>query len=1518
MFNMDFANIRNHDGSQNKGFEELVCQLAHLNPPEDASYFVRKEGDGGDAGVECYWKLNDDTEYAWQAKYFLDVITNSQWNQISKSVETALEKHPKLKKYYVCLPRDWTDSRKKINGKTVKSSWDKWVEHVNSWKELANKMGMDVEFKYWCKHEISQMLQNDKSEYAGRALYWFNTPVISNKILVKIAEKSKISLGERFTPEFNVDLPIKNKFDCLGLSKKWKKQLKDQCKILAEIKSKYNKILNDKIDIIKDKTIYKNLDQDIESFYTKFVYSTSRGDFFHTSEDLKKDCEKVLNNINTCNATLYNFIERENDEKSKKKYREISYDFRKIANKIEEVRDFLEDNAIEAGKNKSLLLLGEAGIGKSHLLCDITIKRLEESLPTLFLLGQHYPGGNPLEFICAELNLSNIPYRTVLGALDSLGESKETRFLIIIDAINEGVYREAWYDNIIKFLTELSDFPHIAIVLSCRTTYKNFLIPPNDNLVEIEHHGFRGFEHRAALKYLAKQGISKPGTPILTPEFTNPLFLKTSCKAIKRLGKDKFPKGISGFLKLFEFYIESIELVINRKKRYRSREHIVYGIIKKIVSSLYPDHISGLPVNEARKIVKKEDPNPNIGGNLFELMIEEGILAYDVIPSNSKNERGTEVVRFTYDRFSDYIIARYIIDNCNNESEIAKLFLPENEIGKIINEDNRYRYGGIIEALGIILPEKFNKEFIEFMKFQNEDKDKYEYNWFFKKTFTDTILWRTGNSITPKSLDMLNKIRKYGYNNQSLDILLALSTEPEHPWNADFLDKNLSRMDMPNRDAFWSTYVAINDQSEKEYGEESIVRTLIDWSLNAKLKNVESERLQLIAVVLLWMTTTSNRKVRDQVTKSLSRVLFHIPQKIVNIMKKFNNCDDIYLVQRMYAAVYGAILNLNNDVFTKEISNYVYKHLFNNNSPYPDILLRDYARGIMEFAYHRNLLNDLINSPEIFKPPYSSEWPIENPSIEEINNIEGNEFSSSIKSSLMGFPGDFGNYTMGCVHNWSPTPITEEVPKTGLDLKRLFAKKLPEEIQDRYEAYLDEQEKEYKQMSEMDLDSWMEQSVEVWKEKNSKNEKKMKEETWEELQEEIKKVLNDIENEEFRWINGLSNGDSSASFSRKWAQRWVCKKAYELGWTKDLFSEFEKTYTRSYDRGIRRIERIGKKYQWIAFHELLARLSDNLIWIDRGYSDVDDHKFFGPWQIDTRDIDPTIWIRKTGDTGWDNWDKEFWWQPFKYQFADDKLENQIEWLWDKTIVPSFKKLLTITNPKENKEWVVLKGFSKWSKEPINKKDIIPEQDAWYRINSCVIHKNNLKNIKKQVKNRTLTDPNFIDIPSTGHQGYFREYPWHSYYNYILEWMHPDDLWNRHLKISHHVPICQYEWESGSIDYSINENIRFYMPSPKLIYDLNLMNNVSDPGIWENNNGNGNIVFMDPSVSNVGPSYGLIKKDIIQKWLNENDLILVWLVGGEKNLYTRRSDKFYGRLVYNGFYTLDNDFIDGELWFEEQK
>ena len=215
MQSIDFSQIRIHDGSQDKGFEELVCQLAKLSKPENAKEFIRKDGAGGDAGVECYWKLQDDSEHAWQAKYFLKPLGSSQWKQISKSVESALSKHPNLTKYYICLPKDRNDSRRSnTTGNRIISELDRWNQHVAQWKAIATEKSMQVEFEYWGAHEILLMLQRNTDGFTDIARYWFGVPVRDINILSyqyfprdivdqKIEEETGIIRRSRFFTEFD-------------------------------------------------------------------------------------------------------------------------------------------------------------------------------------------------------------------------------------------------------------------------------------------------------------------------------------------------------------------------------------------------------------------------------------------------------------------------------------------------------------------------------------------------------------------------------------------------------------------------------------------------------------------------------------------------------------------------------------------------------------------------------------------------------------------------------------------------------------------------------------------------------------------------------------------------------------------------------------------------------------------------------------------------------------------------------------------------------------------------------------------------------------------------------------------------------------------------------------------------------------------------------------------------------------------------------------------------------------------
>lgn len=80
-----------------------------------------------------------------------------------------------------------------------------------------------------------------------------------------------------------------------------------------------------------------------------------------------------------------------------------------------------------------------------------------------------------------------------------------------------------------------------------------------------------------------------------------------------------------------------------------------------------------------------------------------------------------------------------------------------------------------------------------------------------------------------------------------------------------------------------------------------------------------------------------------------------------------------------------------------------------------------------------------------------------------------------------------------------------------------------------------------------------------------------------------------------------------------------------------------------------------------------------------------------------------------------------------------------------------------------------------------------------------------------------------------------------------------------------------------------------------------------------------IVFMDPSPNTDTQPYALINKKAFCRWLNENGYALIWIIGGEKQLFTHNIDKFYGRLVYSALYSMDGSGnIIGENWSKNEE
>jgi len=198
--NIDWNNLRPISGKIENGFEEFVAQLAEKEEiPRKKQYIRNGTPDGG---VENYWILEDDTEIAWQSKWFLSSLDSPQWQQIDDSVETMLKKHGKVTKYIIAIPRDLSDARVE---KTM-SERQKWGKHVEKWDQMAAEEGRTIVFELWGSSELIKRLQ--QSSNRGIVYFWFNKELFTDEWF-SIKNKAAISnLGPRYTPEINIELEI--------------------------------------------------------------------------------------------------------------------------------------------------------------------------------------------------------------------------------------------------------------------------------------------------------------------------------------------------------------------------------------------------------------------------------------------------------------------------------------------------------------------------------------------------------------------------------------------------------------------------------------------------------------------------------------------------------------------------------------------------------------------------------------------------------------------------------------------------------------------------------------------------------------------------------------------------------------------------------------------------------------------------------------------------------------------------------------------------------------------------------------------------------------------------------------------------------------------------------------------------------------------------------------------------------------------------------------------------------------
>ena len=586
MVNLDWRAIHPYNGSQDGAFEELCAQLARAKTPDDAD-FTRKGAP--DAGVECFCVFADGSEWGWQAKYF-DRLGSSQWSQIDESVKTALDKHSRLVRYYVCVPLDRQDPR--TPGRT--SAMQQWDRRIRKWEGWAHTRGMCVEFVWWGASELLEHLS--MTEHSGRVKFWFGELHFDKDWFRRRFKVARKAAGPRYTPELNVDLPIARDLELFGRTG----EAFDSIKALAPgIRSKLRSVgsrdgggQNPKGHASLDSVLRAG--EDVLSALSEIASAPTGplpfGSIATKIENAKSAAQKA--------RAVQSQLAREFDTESQERKKDRGYynnPFKNTADRIFSLDYELSEalskvrRAEEVCSSDLMILRGDAGTGKTHLLCDLASRRMTASAPTVLLMGQQFLSPDaPWSQALEHLGLHGENEESFVGALESAAQAANCRALVLIDALNEGNGRSLWPAHLAAFLESVRDSPWVAVVLSVRTSYQDILIPEHvrQQAVSLTHYGFAGQEFEALEKFFQHYGIEFPSVPILNPEFQNPLFLKTICSGLEGLGMSRLPTGFQGITTAFNLYLRAMNTRIANALDYDPSDNLVLEALESLADHM--------------------------------------------------------------------------------------------------------------------------------------------------------------------------------------------------------------------------------------------------------------------------------------------------------------------------------------------------------------------------------------------------------------------------------------------------------------------------------------------------------------------------------------------------------------------------------------------------------------------------------------------------------------------------------------------------------------------------------------------------------------------------------------------------------------------------------------------------------------------------------------------------------------------------------------------------------------------
>ncbi|MGW4379620.1 hypothetical protein [Kitasatospora sp. NPDC004531] len=1015
-----------------------------------------------------------------------------------------------------------------------------------------------------------------------------------------------------------------------------------------------------------------------------------------------------------------------------------------------------------AAEAKVWVLLGEAGQGKTHLLVDATKRALAEGRPSVTVFGDQLTAVDPLTQIAAQLGLGSLPHKTFLQAMDVAGALSGARFTLNIDALNDSENPAGWRSALPALVAEAAPYEYVAVVVSCRSSLQQTVLPddlPERGYPVTIHPGFAGHEVEGLEKYLQKAPSALPRTPILTPAFSNPLFVKLYSDSLVSLSAAHRDAGTGPHRSaVFDAFLDRRAAQIDTLLGLDPAQQSVHRAVRELASFMAAQGGEVVSRDRARTLVDRFAPAARSWPNtMLGQLVAHGVLATDrYMHTNGQWENG---IGFAYQAFSDDRIVRAVLEQ-HREELATGASVGHLQVGSPLHSWLTGASANLVDAATVLLPEATGRELIDLLHpvdVTTAHTTADSHHRLLCRSLVHTLGLREAGHVTDRTVALLHHAsRAFGMDDDVLEAVLTVTAQPGHCLNADRLHRNLVAHSPSERDVWWgmAIYFMLDDASA--------LHRLLRWAeqlptpptVRPQPQNTSrwivrrpgmlrpstpateppppaEEVVRLAAVTLVWTLTSPNRFLRDRATKALVQLLLGFPAVLIGLLDRFLKHDaqqvnDPYLFERLVLVAYGVLARTRAHQTRPNLLQHVARTLLEcvyGDRSHPahassNALLCGTAARIVRMAHRFGLVTGsdeaLTHHPHRCPPLGDA------PDMDEVDTQYPNKKANgkpgwgSLRASLLGLA-DFVSYEVRpAVAHFSQLPLSTPMPapvgSTPLlpDALQAFRESLPEAVRDVLGS--------------------------------PEGARRLLRETWQ-----AKQCLDD---EQQRLLQAceppptLDQQLAAAPIDKDWAARWILRNAAERGWSPEEFAQFDSLHGHGRGRESHKAERFGKKYQWLAFHELVERLANcqHLKPGPRGKFT----SYPGPDELLLTDIDPTLPpaahpLSVLDDGDWDD-ERHFatfpssaldgcWNPPAPFLPDRDGVDN---WIAGAEQLPDLAR--TAIRTIDATEWVVL---NEHVSDHTEGEEWTGQAEQWHLLHSWLVEKNHFSQVLAFLADKTL-------------------------------------------------------------------------------------------------------------------------------------------------------------------------------------